>query len=393
MTIKLKNNKIKLYAYFFFHNLILAYVIERLFYEQRGISILEVVYLEIIYAVVIVVLEIPTGVMADRYGRKVMMIFGAISTCLEFGILILAHNFFMFVLVTIIAAFGSAVTSGTSNALLYDSMKVTNEESKFESVVGKLRFFDGLASSLAALLGGIVAFHFSLVSNYYLSLVSTIIALFISFSFVEPPLKTNIDKDSIKPNYIKQAFALLRNNKSVVIVVLNGLFIAATLVYIDEFWQLYIRDINVPIFLFGIISLSMSFLGSIGGLFATNVKQKIGYRNSFSLCLLIYFIGLLGLGIFNNYFGLLFLMIAYIPIGVVETLVYGYLHHRAESTFRATAESFQSLAKRLITIFIGLVFGYISSKYSINKGYLFLAILIFVFIVYYEILLKRKIEE
>jgi hypothetical protein len=52
MKNKLKSNVWKLYSYWFFHNLVFAYVIERLFWQQRGISVQQVVYTEIIYAAV-----------------------------------------------------------------------------------------------------------------------------------------------------------------------------------------------------------------------------------------------------------------------------------------------------------------------------------------------------
>jgi len=69
----IRNNIWKLYAIRFFHNLIPAYVIERLFWEQRGMTIQMVVYTEIIYAITVVLLEIPTGIIADKWSRKKMI--------------------------------------------------------------------------------------------------------------------------------------------------------------------------------------------------------------------------------------------------------------------------------------------------------------------------------
>ena len=74
-----KNNIYKLYFIIFFHNLIPAYVIERLFYEQRGMTVIMVVLCEIVYAVTIVILELPTGILADKFGRKGLIV---ISDCI-----------------------------------------------------------------------------------------------------------------------------------------------------------------------------------------------------------------------------------------------------------------------------------------------------------------------
>src|SRR4051794_8595770 len=99
---KVKNVN-KLYLIIFFHNLIPAYVIERLFWEQRGMTVLMVVLCEFIYAVSIVIFEIPTGVFADKFGRKTLLVFGAVLSVFEFIILLFANNFWTFALVVFLA--------------------------------------------------------------------------------------------------------------------------------------------------------------------------------------------------------------------------------------------------------------------------------------------------
>jgi len=128
MKNKLKSNIWKLYAYWFFHNLVFAYVIERLFWQQRGITIQQVVYTEIIYAAVIVLIEVPTGSLADKWSRKNMMVLSAVFCICEFLILIFARKFWHFAAAVFLAAISKALSSGTSNALLYDSLKLIGEE-------------------------------------------------------------------------------------------------------------------------------------------------------------------------------------------------------------------------------------------------------------------------
>jgi len=96
----------KLYAIRFFHNLIPAYVIERLFWEQRGMTIQMVVYTEIIYAVTVVLLEIPTGIIADKWGRKKMVVLNAFFGCCEFLILVFATEFWHFAAAVFLAGVG-----------------------------------------------------------------------------------------------------------------------------------------------------------------------------------------------------------------------------------------------------------------------------------------------
>jgi hypothetical protein len=61
---------VPLYAYTFFKNLVFAYVIERLFWEARSMSVQDVVIAEIIFVLAVFALEIPAGILADRVRRK-----------------------------------------------------------------------------------------------------------------------------------------------------------------------------------------------------------------------------------------------------------------------------------------------------------------------------------
>ena len=157
----LKNIKL-LYANRFFHNLVFAYVIERLFWQQRGMTVQMVVYTEIIYATTIIILELPTGILADKWSRKNMLVLGAALTCFEFPILIFAHSFWHFGIVVFIAGISTSFVSGSEYALLYDSLKCHNKENTFEKVLGRLLAFDFSAVVLAGLSGSFLASRFVL---------------------------------------------------------------------------------------------------------------------------------------------------------------------------------------------------------------------------------------
>ena len=96
---RLENNIKYISLYFFFRSFIFAYVIERLFWRSRGISISETVYLEFVYAVVIIALEIPTGLWADCWQRKSLISGGAVLAFIGSIIMVYVQGFWMFALV------------------------------------------------------------------------------------------------------------------------------------------------------------------------------------------------------------------------------------------------------------------------------------------------------
>lgn len=371
----------------------MAYVIERLFWEQRGMTVQHVVYVEIIYAVVIALLEVPSGYLADRWSRKWMMVLGGFLTCIEFLILIFAENFWHFVIAIIFAAIQGAISSGTSNALLYDSLKSIGEESQFEKVLGRVRFYKYLAAMVAALIGSGIASQFGLVTNYWLSLGSVVIAFLISFSFIEPSLRTAEEQDLDDKDYAKQAFRFLKEQRSIQFVLFYGIIIGSCLNYLHEFWQLYLEWLGIPILFFGVVSAANMFTGSLSGLLAHRIKERYTYKGIFTLILLFFVIGLITMSLVNHPIGILLMWIAFASAGVMEPLLMGYLHHRTPSAFRATVESYYSMALRVSIAIVGLLFGAVANAYGIVGSFFTLGILSALYFGFYLWKARKSIEE
>jgi MFS family permease len=91
-----------------------------LFQEGRGLSFFERLALGGIYAGVIVAVEIPTGVFADRIGRRRSMMYGALMMAASCLVAFKSHSFGMFALAETLAAFSMALCSGADSAYLFD---------------------------------------------------------------------------------------------------------------------------------------------------------------------------------------------------------------------------------------------------------------------------------
>lgn len=388
-----KINIYLMYGYNFFHSLIFAYVIERLYWASRSITNQQVVYTEIIYAVVVAILEVPTGSLADRWSKKALIRISALLSFIEFLILIYANNFSLFALAVSTAAVGKSLSSGTCNALIYDSLKLTSEESDFEKICGRINFFDYSSCMLAALIGSYIAYHEGNITTYWLSLVSLIITFIITLFLVEPTIVNKESETENYLNYISEAFNFLKNETSVMFIILFGILISAVFTYIDEFWQIYLSAINIPILLFGVVSSIRMISSSISGLYAYKLKKRFSYSTIFSIVLLLICTTVLLTGFMKTALGLIPLVLTFAVFGVVEPLVLGYLHHRTGSSIRATVESFQSLALRICTILCGLIFGYFSTHYSIFTGFKVLGVILLIYLVYYFCNVRKKLID
>ncbi|WP_462411739.1 MFS transporter [Neobacillus sp. Marseille-QA0830] len=375
----------------FFHNLIPAYVIERLFWEQRGMSVISVVLCEMIYAVTVMVCEIPSGILADRFGRKVLLVLGAVLSMLEFVILLLAYHFWTFALVVFLAGISSACSSGALNALLYDSLLVEKKEKDFEKIIGRINSVELIGAIVAALSGSVLANFFGFGMNYVLSVGSMLLALVLTFVLNEPPRKkekteNESESDNLKVIFI-QTIRFFNTNTRLVWVITNALAISACITYLDEFWQLYLEEKGFQVLFFGVFS-TIIFLARIpGNLMAANFLTHFKAETIIITVLGLTAAGFFLSAIFSGISGILMIILIFLASGVIEPVVSGFLHHRAGSEIRATMESFQSLIERGITFLIGIGFGLISTSTSVNSGFIFLGtVLFFVFCFFYKYL-------
>jgi MFS family permease len=275
MKYNYKSNIWKLYAIRFFHNLIPAYVIERLFWEQRGMTIRMVVYTEIIYAITIVLLEIPTGIIADKWGRKRMMVLNAFLGCCEFFILIFATEFWHFAAVVFLAGIGHSACSGSENALLYDSLVHNNETHLFEKYLGSLNAFDFSAAMLAALSGSIMTRWFKFEFNYWISFASMLISLCISLVLIETDIKSENDESVEIRRYVSDSVLFFKKNPGVCLVVLSGMIAGSAVNFIDEFWQIYANRIGFPVVFFGLLSAGFMIFRLPGNMLAYGLLKVI----------------------------------------------------------------------------------------------------------------------
>lgn len=362
----------KIYIYNFLRSLVFAYVIERLFWASRGINILQVVWLEIIFSGIVVLLELPMGMYADRFSRKNLVVFDAIAGILEILIISLAQNFWHFTLAISLAAVGQTMQSGAHNALVYDTLEIKGESYAFEKVLGRIQGLGNLGAMLSGLVGGVLASSYGLVSAYHLSLISLVAALLVALTLKEIRV-TPVKKESWKKEEWKEIFNFVVHHRRVRKVMFVAVIVSASVNFLYEFWQIFAEEVSIALVYFGVIQLVSFAFVSLGGFMADAIKQRIGFRNVIILSLLLAGMGFVLMSFRLQMVGLAMMAMIYFASSVLEPVSLGYLHHHAIEKYRATIESTFSVIEHLAVALLGVPFGLISTQLSIFQGFLFLS--------------------
>jgi len=141
-----------------------------------------------LYYLVVVAAEVPSGVLADRFGRKTILVLGALINGLGCFLFALAHDFPTFAAGELLFGLGTAFVSGADSALLYDSLAAERREAEYPRAEGAAQASWLLATVIGyPLADRLLVVNGNPVLAYWfaggLSLLGVLVGLF----FTEPP--------------------------------------------------------------------------------------------------------------------------------------------------------------------------------------------------------------
>ena len=185
--IQLKNNINKNYIYTLLQNIDLTRGIWMIYLAGKGMSLTQLGLLEMVFHITSFLMEVPTGAVADIFGRRISRILGRVLSLVSVVILLAADGFLWFAISFVFTALSFNLESGAGEALIYDSLKEIGEEDRYMKISGRKEVFYQAAGVISFLAGGYMA-----TKSYNIAFAITIIigaaAVLQSFSFKEPTI-------------------------------------------------------------------------------------------------------------------------------------------------------------------------------------------------------------
>ena len=125
--------------------------------DQRGFSLTQITLMEVPLFLLIVMSEIPTGAVADRFGRRVSLALAAAVLSVSMFIYGVASSYLVILLSNLAWGLAFTLRSGADVALLYDSLKDQGREHEFQRINERRTALGTLAALLGFLLGAPIA--------------------------------------------------------------------------------------------------------------------------------------------------------------------------------------------------------------------------------------------
>lgn len=348
--------------------------VEKLFMAELGFDATAVGLMAGVYALVVPLLEMPSGILADRWSRKGVLVAAYVAIFASVLVCGLANNVTTYVVGAGFLGVYLALQSGTLDSMVYDTLQEElGDVATFEATIGRVRAVESAALAAGAVGGGVLAMVTSPRITYFATLPLLAVAVALLARFREPSLHLTGERGSLRQQVATTYQTVLRRGPLrpiVGLMVLSALLLQAML----EFGPLWMVAMAAPALLYGaqwagltgalgiggllVARLHLECRVTLGGLGAVMVAASVAMSTSRHL----------GVIVASQVALVLVLM-------VVSVHLTGLLHAAIPSEIRAGVSSGVSTLTWLAFLPFSLVFGVVADRVGVHgAGWMVVAI-------------------
>ncbi|MCP4406105.1 MAG: MFS transporter [bacterium] len=364
---QLRSNIRKIYVYRVLLGLIFPIPTIVLFWQNHGMSLTDVMLLQALFALAMVVFEVPSGYLADIAGRRKTFILAGISNSLAIAIYSQSQHFYHFLLAEICFAFGFSMISGADAALVYDSLLAIGEEERYQEIYGKLYFYNLFAIGGSSIVGGFIgAINYRW--TFYASFPCFLAAIVVALSMVEPPRKKQLAQEG----YLRELWRILQycfvtRPRLRWLIIYSGIVLGLNNAAL-WFYQPYFKLCGLPVAYFGVAFASYQVFAAVTSKYAYALEKRLGPSYSTIALTVTIGAGYFFMGYFVFLFSFLFAFFHQFARGFSRIVITDYVNQLTESTIRATVLSAQNLVMRLMYALLIPLAGNIADLTSIVQA-------------------------
>jgi MFS family permease len=225
--------------------------VEKLFMSDIGFDARSVSIMAAAYAAVVPLLEVPSGILADRWSRNWVMVCASIALIASSLLGGLSTNVAMYIVAAMILGVYFALNSGTVDSIVYDVvLEETGASDLYETWIGRIRMVESGAFAASALAGGVLAGWTSTRLTYFASAPFVAVAIAAFLRFDEPRLHRSADPVALR-SHVALTFRTMTRRRDVRQVMLLAALVALLSQAVFEFGPLWLVALDAPAALFG----------------------------------------------------------------------------------------------------------------------------------------------
>ena len=270
-----------------FHLYVHAYALLLL---ARGLTLVQISLIESLFIGSIFLMEVPTGILADRFGRKWSIAASTLLIMCGELLFLFARDFNWYVAMALVAGAGFAFASGAVEAMVYDSLPPENREEAMKRAMGRVNSYSLIAFVIAPIIGGLIIGD-GAVENFTPAIALTVVALLIGalvcLTLREPAVDSSEGKTS--------SLTLLRDGVSLLLRNRRLRWLALLVVFTTPFSDALIVTLGPPYliqngaspFMAGVVLSTGSLLAAVAQRYAYKLEEWLGQARAIVLLIFL----------------------------------------------------------------------------------------------------------
>jgi MFS family permease len=354
-----------------------------LFLVEKGLDLFEVGMVNFFFMAALFVFEIPTGAVADIFGRKFSYVAGCFVSALGLMIYFISQSFWEFVAAEIILALSASLISGAFDAWLVDSIHYYGFNGDLKKIFGQKTKVIKLAQIPTAVLGaylGIINLALPWLAGSISMLAVAIAALVLMKEeyFVKTQRKFSQNLKQMK-EIAKDSINYGIKNPRLFWLIVSSCAFVFTMQPLNMYWSVRFEEILGGRTWIGAIWLGIALALAAGSEFSGRLLPRLVKKTSFGLLVsrLVTVFSIIATVIFPWIgISIFFFLLHEAGRGMANPLVENYLHQQAPSEKRATVVSFKSMVTQGGAAIGLLFFGLLAKTFGINQTWLIASLIL-----------------
>ena len=353
-----------LYAAAFFQSFVLWYAAEKLFMRSIGFSDADIGLMVAVYSAVMLLTDMPSGLLADRWSRKGVLILASFALAGAAFVGGVSNDIGLYLLCAILWGVFYACYAGMYESIVYDTLAEEKQSpGLYRKIYGRIQMADSTGLVLGGLVSAFVATQLGMRETYFLSIPFALLSVTALLLFREPQLHKH--RRQLLDAQVRETFRAVTRRRGYALPVVISLVLKSTVVFMMfEFAQLWLIALNAPTGFFGFAGALLYAAIGFGGWFAQHLH--VASRKHMVLLIACLVVSLCGLVFVKQLF--VVALLQFVVIGTLVALAIALtsvLHDLLPSHIRASAVSATSTFGRALIIPLALLFGYVSEQSSV----------------------------
>lgn len=349
-----------------------------LFTNYAGIGLIETGLI-----VAMTVGEIPTGAVADLFGKKATLIVSFILHIIGMSMVAFALNFYWLFIGIIIAGVGVSFYSGTIDALIYDSLKQLGQQDRYDKVISRYTSISLIGPAICSVIGG---FLYVMKPNYpfIAQVMCFIVALILTFFIQEPKIKDAVSFSF--ENFLKQTrsgFHQLFKDNFVIEQTILLLSTGGIIVICDEMLNSFLGvEFKFSPSQLAILWAAIYLVAAVASHYTPYLKKLTSYKNVAVLVGILIAVSLMVSPVLGMILGGLTLVLRSSLQAVYGNVSSVLINETTESQYRATTLSTFNLMKNIPYVASAFFIGSLADHFSAINIAFFLGMILLVLIAF-----------